>query len=283
MPTYRRLDQALSARNFGSRKEVHALVRAGLVLVNGMTAHSAGQKIDLEQDQVTVRGEEVRLQEFIYIMLHKPRGVISAARDPKIPTVIDLLPAHLVRRGLFPVGHLDKDTTGLLLLTDDGALAHALLSPRRHVPKAYHVTLRDPATEADIEAFAAGLRLPPAEGHPPEDCLPAELFILELPPALASPAGAACATPLASEGGYTARVVLREGKYHQIKRMFSLRGNRVLALHRESMGSLKLDKELGPGVCRELTAGEVAGLRESPPHRLRAELPQGGAEDVFSP
>ena len=254
MPSIRRLDQTLSARGFGSRKEIHAIVRAGLVRVNGVAAHSAGQKIDLERDQVSVRGEPVCLQEFIYIMLHKPRGVLSATSDPRAPTVMDLLPAQLRRRGLFPVGRLDKDTTGLLLLTDDGALAHALLSPRRHVPKTYLVTLRYPAREDDIAAFAAGMRLPAAEGRPPEDCLPAELSILEHPPALH-------ATPLASEGGYMARVVLREGKYHQVKRMFAARGNEVLALHRESMGPLILDEALKPGECRELTAEEIEGLR----------------------
>ena len=246
MPTIRRLDQALSSRGFGSRKEIHALVRAGLVLVNGITAHNASQKIDLERDRVTVRGEEVRLQEFIYIMLYKPQGVLSATKDPGT-TVLDLLPASLRRRGLFPVGRLDRDTTGLLLLTDDGALAHALLSPRRHVPKRYLVTLRDPVNEDDARAFAAGMRLPPAEGHPQEDCLPAELFILE---------------------GSAARVVLREGKYHQIKRMFAARGNRVLALHREAMGGLVLDEELRPGECRELTSEEVASLRDGAPHCL---------------
>jgi len=252
----RRLDQTLSARGFGSRKEIHVLVRAGLVRVNDVAAHSASQKIDLERDHVSVRGEPVCLREFIYIMLHKPRGVISAARDPKAKTVIDLVPAHLRRRGLFPVGRLDRDTTGLLLLTDDGALAHALLSPRRHVPKSYLVTLRSPASEDDIQSFAAGMRLPPAEGHPPEDCLPAELTVLEHPPALH-------ATPLASEGGYMARVVLREGKYHQIKRMFAARGNEVTALHRESMGNLQLDEHLQPGECRELTEKEMEALKDS--------------------
>ncbi|MCL2301589.1 MAG: rRNA pseudouridine synthase [Firmicutes bacterium] len=236
----RRLDQALALRGFGSRKEIHALVRAGQVQINGIPAHSAAQKIDLERDRVTLRGEPVCLQEFIYIMLHKPPGVVSAARDSNTPTVIDLLPAQLRRRGLFPVGRLDKDTTGLLLLTDDGALAHALLSPKKHVPKTYLAALQTPATENDIRAFAAGMALPPAEGHPPEDCLPAELSILE---------------------GYMARVVLREGKYHQIKRMFAARGNGVLSLHRESMGSLRLDEALQPGECRELTAEEIAELK----------------------
>jgi len=241
MPLIRRLDQALAARGFGSRKEIHALVRAGLVQIGGVTARDASRKIDLEREHVFVRGEEVRLQEYTYIMLHKPAGVLSATSDPNAPTVMDLLPAHLRRRGLFPVGRLDKDTTGLLLLTDDGALAHALLSPRRHVPKTYLATLRCPANEADVEAFAAGLRLPPAEGHPPEDCLPAEMFILD---------------------GSMARVVLREGKYHQVKRMFSARGNAVVSLHREAMGGLLLYENLKPGACRELTGEEIEKIKQ---------------------
>lgn len=240
MPPIRRLDQALAARGQGSRKQVHALVRAGLVQINGIIAHRADQKIDLEQDRVTVRGREIPLQEFVYIMLHKPQGVISAARDPRAATVLDLVPDALRRRELFPVGRLDKDTTGLLLITDDGALGHALLAPRSHVPKTYMATLRVPATQADAAAFAAGLHLPAAEGHPPEDCMPAELYPLE---------------------GCVARVVLHEGKYHQVKRMFAARGNEVLSLHREAMGPLRLDDALAPGECRTLTQEEAAALR----------------------
>ena len=240
MPTIRRLDQALAARGFGSRKEIHALVRAAQVQINCLPAHDAAQKIDLESDQVTVQNEAVNLQEYVYIMLHKPPGVVSAARDPQAPTVLDLLPANLYRRGLFPAGRLDKDTTGLLLITDDGALSHALLSPRRHVPKTYLAELERPVLPADIKAFAAGIHLPAAEGHPPEDCLPAELEILE---------------------NSRARIVLHEGKYHQVKRMFAARGNRVLSLHREAMGTLRLDEALVLGACRELTGEEVEGLR----------------------
>jgi len=232
-----RLDQALSARGFGSRKEVNALVRARAVAVNGEIARKSEQKINPDSDQVTVRGEAVCLREFIYVMLHKPQGVLSASRDANAPTVLDLLPQSLRRRGLFPVGRLDKDTTGLLLITDDGALAHALLSPRRHVPKVYLATLRAPATQDDAHAFAQGLG----------EFLPAELYIFE---------------------NNRARVVLREGKYHQVKRMFAARGNEVLALHREAMGGLSLDKNLKPGECRELTEEEInicVMLKQSPP------------------
>jgi len=167
-------------------------------------------------------------------MLHKPAGVVSAARDTRAATVLDLLPGGLRRRDLFPVGRLDKDTTGLLLITDDGALAHDLLSPKRHVPKVYLATLREAATEADVEAFAAGIRL----GD--ELCLPAQLNILE---------------------GNTARVVLYEGKYHQVKRMFAVRGNEVTSLHREAMGGLALDPALDPGTCRELSGEELENLK----------------------
>ena len=234
-----RLDQLLAARGAGSRKEVSALVRAGLVCVNGEVVRRAERKIDPARDCVTLRGEAVDLREHVYIMLHKPQGVVSASRDAKDATVLDLLPQKLRRRGLFPVGRLDKDTTGLLLITDDGALLHTLLSPRRHVPKVYLVTLKAPATQSDAAAFAAGLVL--SDG---EICLPAELIPLE---------------------GNMARVVLHEGKFHQVKRMFAKLGNEVLVLHRESMGGLSLDESLAPGACRELSEKELQLLKQSAP------------------
>ena len=233
----RRLDQLLAARGFGSRKEVSALVRAGLVQVNGQATRDAAQKINPAQDHVTLHGREVDLREFIYVMLHKPQGVVSASRDAKDATVLDILPQSLRRRGLFPVGRLDKDSTGLLLITDDGALAHALLSPRRHVPKVYLATLRHAVAQADIAAFVAGLALPGGEM-----CLPAELVPL---------------------GSNMARVVLHEGKFHQVKRMFASIGNEVLALHRESMGGLNLDESLAPGDCRELFEKELQMLKQT--------------------
>ena len=235
-----RLDALLASRGFGSRREALSLVKAGAVAVNGARALHGDQKIDLERDRVTVRGAPVCMREYLYVMLHKPEGVVSAARDARAKTVLDLLPAHLRRRGLFPAGRLDKDTTGLLLITDDGALAHALLSPRRHVEKAYLATLREPALPEDIAAFAAGMLLPAGEGHPPESCMPAQLELLP---------------------GNRARVTLREGKYHQVKRMFSNLGNEVLALHREGFGPLRLDESLRPGECRELAAEEVEMLK----------------------
>lgn len=232
----RRLDQLLSARGYGSRKEVAALLRGGAARVNGEVCRSGAQKIDPAQDTVTLGGQTLDLREVLYLMLHKPQGVISASRDPHAATVLDLVPQQLRRRDLFPVGRLDKDATGLLLLTNDGALAHALLSPRRHVPKVYLVQLRAPVSQGDIAAFAAGLSLTD------EACLPAELSPLD---------------------HNRARVVLQEGKYHQVKRMFHARGNEVLALHRESMGPLRLDPALSPGACRELTTEELLHLKEN--------------------
>jgi 16S rRNA pseudouridine516 synthase len=234
------LDQLLTARGYGSRREVMALLREGMVKVNGAVPHGGATKVNLESDSVTVRGQPVALAAFVTLMLHKPPGVISASSDPRAATVLDLLPPSLRRPGLFPVGRLDKDSTGLLLITNDGALAHALLSPRRHVPKTYRVTLRRAASPADVEAFAGGLRLPPADGHPPEDCQPAALFLLP---------------------NNQARVVLHEGKYHQIKRMFTQLGNDVLQLHREAMGQLHLDETLAPGESRLLTSTELLSLR----------------------
>ncbi|MDR1464237.1 MAG: rRNA pseudouridine synthase [Oscillospiraceae bacterium] len=260
----RRLDHALALAGLGSRREAAALARSGAVTVNGVTARAGSQKIDTEGDNVAVRGQLLRLAEHRYLMLHKPAGVISASRDPKTATVLDLVPPALRQRDLFPAGRLDKTSTGLLLVTDDGALAHALLSPRRHVAKTYLVTLREEATEADAAAFAAGMRLPASEGHPPADCGPAALEILPERQTL---------------------MVLREGKYHQIRRMFAARGNEVLALHRIAMGPLRLDERLAPGECRELTEGEVTALRnpaEGKPQGnvLPNGLPQSDISDI---
>ena len=239
---HRRLDALLASRNFGSRKEVLSLVKAGVVRINGVRAIKGSQLVDTERDGITVRGAPVSMQEYVYIMLHKPQGVLSAARDPKAEVVLDLLPEELRRRGLFPAGRLDKNTTGLLLITDDGALAHRLLSPRHHVEKVYLATLREPVRQEYIAAFAAGMYLPEEGRHPAEQCMPAQLEILP---------------------GCRARVTLREGKYHQIKRMFRMAGNEVLGLQRERFGALALDESLRPGECRELTAEEIEALRNN--------------------
>ena len=233
-----RLDKLLASTGRWSRAEVKRLVREGRVLADGRVAASAQEKYDAETVRFAVDGEPLQVREYAYVMLHKPAGVLSATEDGRGKTVLDLLPEPYRKRGLFPVGRLDKDTEGLLLLTDDGALAHALLSPKKHVDKVYFTRVAGTLTEEDCAAFAAGMVL--GDGL---ECLPAGLEILS--------AGAE------SE----ALVTLREGKFHQIKRMLAARGKPVRYLKRLSMGPLSLDAALAPGEWRELTAAEVENLK----------------------
>lgn len=232
-----RLDKVIAGEGTYSRREVKLLVRQGRVLVDGVPARSPEDKVDPEAVEITVDGTVLHCRRYTWIMLHKPAGVLSATEDGRGTTVLDLLAPELQRRGLFPVGRLDKDTEGLLLLTNEGGLAHDLLSPRKHVDKVYYVRTAGVLTEADRQAFAAGLELGDLR------CLPAELEILS--------AGAE------SE----ALVTLREGKFHQVKRMLAARGKPVLYLKRIKMGNLPLDPVLGCGEYRYLTEEELAGLR----------------------
>lgn len=229
-----RLDKRLSQAGYG-RKEARELVRAGRVTVDGAVAAAPEAKYP-DDAAVAVDGQALA-GGFVYLMLHKPAGVVSATRDRRERTVLDLLPEPLRRRGLFPVGRLDKDATGLLLLTDDGPLAHDLLSPGKHVDKTYCVEVDGLWAPADAAAFAAGLTL--RDGTV---CRPARLDIT---------------------GPGTARVTLREGKYHQVKRMCAAVGKPVTALKRISMGGVTLDPRLAPGQWRELTASERASLDRS--------------------
>lgn len=232
-----RLDKILAGTGRWSRKEVRALVRDGRVTVNGTVARSPEEKYSRADLVLLVDGELVSGQRYTYLMLHKPAGLVSATEDPRQKTVLELLPGHLRRIGLFPAGRLDRDTEGLLLLTNDGALAHDLLSPRSHVDKRYFVRVAGRLTEEDCRAFAAGLRLD--DGL---ECLPAGLERLAA----------------ADE----AIVTLREGKYHQIKRMLAYLGKPVVYLKRLTMGPLVLDPALAPGAWRPLTEGELAALEE---------------------
>ena len=232
-----RLDKVLAATGRWSRREVKQLVRQGQVRVNGAAAASAEEKVEPETAVITVGGEPVRLRKYTYVMLHKPAGVLTATEDKHQPTVMELLPESLRRRGLAPVGRLDKDTEGLLLLTDDGELTHRLLSPKHHVDKVYYAQVDGVPDTTDAEAFAAGLLL--------EDglqCLPAKL------------------KPL---GGDACLVTLREGKFHQVKRMLASRGKPVRYLKRLSMGPLQLEDTLLPGQCRELSPEELAAVRSA--------------------
>ena len=232
-----RLDKRLAATGRWSRREARELIRAGRVCIDGVPARAPEDKVD-DNACLTVDGEVLGGPGPVYIMLHKPAGVVSAREDQREKTVLDLLPEEYARAGLFPVGRLDKDTEGLLLLTNDGALSHRLLSPRHHVDKVYLVRTAAPLTEADCLAFRQGVAL--ADGY---TCQSADLELLP--------------------GGSEARVTIREGKYHQIKRMMAARGNRVEYLKRLRMGGLSLDPALERGGWRLLTEGEKAALISS--------------------
>ena len=232
-----RLDKLLAATGRWSRREVKQLVRQGQVLVNGVPAASAEEKYDPASAAFTVCGQPLTLRRYTYVLLHKPAGVLTATEDRRQPTVLELLPPELRRIDLAPVGRLDKDTEGLLLLTNDGELTHRLLSPRYHVDKVYYAKVEGVPDAADAEAFADGLLL--------EDglqCLPAKL------------------EPL---GGDACLVTLREGKFHQVKRMLASRGKPVRYLKRLSMGPLWLEDTLLPGQCRELSPEELAAVRSA--------------------
>ena len=227
-----RLDKVLSSQNVGSRKEIGMMAKKGRITVNGVVVKKADQKVDPEQDVIAVDGVEITFQRFVYYMMHKPAGVLSAARDSRAETVVDLLPPEMVRRDLFPAGRLDKDTEGLLILTDDGDFAHRMLSPKKQIYKEYHARLDHPVGEADIELFAKGLELSDMT------CLPAKLRILE-------------------DGAESlVSIEICEGKFHQVKRMFAARGCTVTYLKRVRIGSLWLDETLEKGQTRALTEAE---------------------------
>jgi 16S rRNA pseudouridine516 synthase len=227
-----RLDKILASQNCGSRKEVGVLIRRGAVTVNGVTVTKADSKADADTDKIAVNGEPINFKRNTYIMMNKPQGVLSAARDSRMKTVVDLLEPSLFRKGLFPAGRLDRDTEGLLILTDDGEFAHRMLAPKSHVFKLYHAVIDAPVTAADIKKFEQGVVLGDMT------CLPAELIVLE-----------SGETPLV-------QIKIREGKFHQVKRMFRAVGKTVLRLKRVEIGQLQLDPNLAPGEARELSIPE---------------------------
>jgi 16S rRNA pseudouridine516 synthase len=235
-----RIDKLLSNRGYGSRKEVKSLLKTGAVKVNEKTIKDGKQHINTDEDIVTVYGEEVHYKEFIYLMMNKPQGVISATEDNMHETVIDLLEEEDQLYEPFPVGRLDIDTVGLLIITNDGKLSHQLLSPKKHVPKTYFAKIEGEVTEEDIEQFAKGVTL-----DDDYETKPGELVILE--------------------SGSTSEIELTisEGKFHQVKRMFKAVGKRVTFLQRISMGSLALDETLELGEYRELTEEELEKLKNS--------------------
>lgn len=242
-----RLDKLLAVGGQRSRSEAVRLIKSRLVRVDGLVERDPARKIDPALQQVTLAGEAVADRQLRYVLLHKPPGVLTAARDSRAQTVMALLPEALLRRKVLPVGRLDKDTTGALLLTNDGELAHRLLAPARHVPKEYHAWVEGLLEAGDVQAFAQGLALPDFTARP------AQLRI-------------ASASPEKSLGV----LLLWEGKFHQVKRMFASRGHPVLSLHRAAFGSLALGN-LPQGAWRELTDPEIAALREAA--ALQGSLP----------
>ena len=226
-----RLDKILSTQLNISRTDAKQMIKKGRVSINGIPAKSGDVKV-ADADIVAVDGNEISYSRFVYIMMNKPKGVISASDGKGEKTVVDLVPSDMQRRGLFPAGRLDKDTTGFVLLTDDGEFAHSILAPSKHIDKTYVVTLDKPVTPEAVADFRSGMEL---NG---EKLLQADAEII-------------------SEDATVCRVVLRQGLYHQIKRMFKKHGLIVLELKRVKMGNLPLDDSLLPGECRYLSQKEL--------------------------
>jgi 16S rRNA pseudouridine516 synthase len=232
-----RLDKFLADMGRGSRSEVKRLIKFGRVTVNQTVIRDPGRQVNCRADRIMLEGTEVLYRRYIYLMLNKPAGVISATEDFRERTVLELIDPRYRNRGIFPVGRLDKDTEGLLLLTNHGELGHRLLSPKRHVLKWYFAKIAGVVCLADREAFQQGVVL--EDGY---RCLPAELKILQ------------------ADAQSEVMVGIFEGKFHQVKRMFETRDKGVVYLKRLSMGGLHLDERLNPGEYRELTEEEVKTL-----------------------
>jgi 16S rRNA pseudouridine516 synthase len=234
-----RLDKILANFGYGSRKEIKQIVKDGIVKVDDVIAKDSGMHLDPAKSIIEINGEILKYREFIYLMLNKPDGVVSATFDNKFRTVVDILPDEYGCFELFPVGRLDIDTEGLLLMTNDGQLTHELLSPKKHVPKKYYAFVEGNVTNSDALKFKEGVTLD--DGY---KTLPADLSILK-------------------EGERSEiELVIYEGKFHQVKRMFEAVGKKVKYLKRIEMGKLKLDESLKTGECRELTEEELRMLKE---------------------
>lgn len=229
-----RLDKFLCENGCGTRSQVKQLVRQGRVLINGTLCKAADYKIDEKKDIVSVDGKELSYTEFVYYMFHKPAGCVSATKDNRDKTVLDYLKAEDYRNDLFPVGRLDKDTEGLLLLTNDGSLAHRLLSPKKHVPKTYYVKTQKPLTAEQVRLLEEGVDI-----GEEKKTLPAAVEVTKETEIL---------------------LTISEGKFHQVKRMLHAVDNEVLYLKRLSMGTLRLDEQLKKGEYRALTGEEIEHL-----------------------
>lgn len=233
-----RIDKFLSENGIASRKDASKMARSGQIKINGVVVKDVAKHINPETDEVMVAGELITHAPMLYLMLNKPEGYVSATEDGKLPTVLELLPPEMQGRDLFPCGRLDKDTTGLMLITNDGQLAHLLLSPKRHVDKRYAFTCAEPLVAEAEDICMKGMTL--GNG---EVLLPAKLF----------------PTPDRMGG----EILLKEGKYHQIKRMLGAMGNRIVTLKRISFGPLAWDDSLQPGEWRHLREDEVLALQKA--------------------
>lgn len=231
-----RLDKIVASQCVVTRKEARKLIFTGAVSVNGTVEKHIDFKAETDSDEITVNGNPVSYKKYIYIMMNKPKGVISAANDPKIETVTDILPPELKRKKLFPVGRLDKDTEGLLIITDDGDFAHKVISPNKGIFKVYLAELDGEFTDEDVKKFEQGIEI---DGG--EICKPAKLKRYD-------------------DEIYNAEIHISEGKYHQVKRMAVAIGLRVLNLKRIRIGNLNLDPNISPGQAREMTREEIDGL-----------------------
>ena len=229
-----RLDRILSETGLYTRREAKMLVQCGRVTADGQIVSRPDEKLDPETNVICVDGKPVVYQKYVYLMMNKPAGFVSAREDARDRAVTELLKAPYSGRGLFPAGRLDKDSEGLLLLTDDGAFCHNVISPKKHVEKTYYVETEGALTEADVQAFKKGITLKDGTA-----CLPGKLEILE------------------SGEKSSAHVVITEGKYHQVKRMLASLGKPVVILKRLSIGGLPLDNALKPGEYRELSLAEL--------------------------
>lgn len=231
-----RIDKIISVASGVSRADARALIKKGLVSVNGAVIKDIGFKADENNDIICSRGEKLCYSKYVYIMMNKPKGVISASEGGSEKTVVDILPDSMKRKNLFPAGRLDKDTTGFVLITDDGDFAHKILSPKNHIPKTYIAQLDKPFDDTLVSAFEQGVALKD------DLCMPAKIS--------------------AVDGDYTkALVIIKQGMYHQIKRMFGKFGITVTELTRIKMGSLALDKTLQPGGCRYITPDELEQIK----------------------
>lgn len=234
-----RLDKYLANMSVGTRSEVKKYIKKGFVQLNGEVASSGEVKVNILEDVVTFNGSPVAYVDVEYYMLNKPQGIITATRDNRQATVLDLLD-DAKRSDLFPVGRLDKDTEGLLLITNDGALAHALLSPKKHISKIYYARIEGPVTADHVHRFKEGLVI-----DNDLTAMPANLTVIY------------------SGDISEIQVEIFEGKFHQVKRMFETVGKKVLYLKRISMGNLQLDEQLSPGEYRPLTPEEITKLRQA--------------------